>query len=63
MNVDLSLIPTIEEKIINIFSSNDLSSLNALGKFNKNALSKRENVTCYVLPPHYVYYQDTAHAS
>lgn len=44
-----------------IFSSNDLSTLNALGTFIKNALSKRENVTCYVLPPHYVYYQDTGH--
>ena len=61
MNVDLSLIPTIEERIISIFSSNDLSTLNALGTFIKNALSKRENVTCYVLPPHYVYYQDTGH--
>ena len=39
-----------------IFASDDLSSLNAIGKFIKNSLQKRENTTLYTLPPHYVLY-------
>ena len=56
INVDISHIPSHPEKIQEIFYSEDLAILNALGKFIKNALEKRETTTCHVLPPHYVYY-------
>ena len=39
-----------------IFAKNDLSVLNAIGKFTKNSLEKRENTTFHKLPPHYVFY-------
>ena len=45
-----------EEKLKEIFLSEDLAILNAFGKFTKNSFTKRENTTCYVLPPHYIYY-------
>ena len=56
INVDIPHIPSHPEKIQEIFYSEDLAILNALGKFIKNALEKRETTTCHVLPPHYVYY-------
>ena len=40
-----------------IFESEDLSVLNKFGRFIKNALQKRENTICYVLPQQYVFYQ------
>ena len=55
-NIDIARIPTYEDKIREIFYSEDLAVLNALGKFIKNALKKRESIICHVLPPHYVYY-------
>ena len=55
-NIDIARIPTYEDKIKEIFYSEDLAVLNALGKFIKNALKKRESIICHVLPPHYVYY-------
>ena len=57
INVDLSRNQTREMKIQEIFSSENLGILNALGKFIKNALQKRENTICHILPPQYVYYQ------
>ena len=44
------------DTINKIFASDDLSLLNAIGKFIKNSLQKRENTTLYTLPPHYVLY-------
>ena len=57
INVDLSRNQTREMKIQEIFSSENLGILNALGKFIKHALQKRENTICHILPPQYVYYQ------
>ena len=47
INVQLSHIPTHEEKIQEIFYSEDLGTLNALGKFIKTALQKRESMICH----------------
>ena len=56
LNVDFSLrIPHIE-KLKEIFISEDLSVLNAFGKFVRKSLNKRETTSCYILPPQYVYY-------
>ena len=55
-NVDISQYPTHEEKIKQIFISEDLAMLNAFGKFVQNGLKKRETTSCYIQPPHYVYY-------
>ena len=59
INVDISQSPTHKEKLKEIFLSEDLALLNAFGKFVKNALKKRETTSCYVLPPHYIYYGNT----
>ena len=59
MNMDLSLSTNPREILQHIFRFEDLGVLNALGKFTKNALQKRENTICYILPPHYVFYQTT----
>ena len=56
MNIDLSTSLPDVDKLKTLFSSEDLSVLNALGKYIKISLNKRENTTCYVLTPHYVYY-------
>ena len=57
LNVDISHGHTHEEIIHEIFYSENLGILNALGKFIKIALEKRETTICHVLPLHYVYYQ------
>ena len=57
LNVDLSKNETPEKKIQKIFYSEHLGALNALGKFIKNALQKRDKTICHIHPPHYVYYQ------
>ena len=57
LNVDLSHIPSHENKIQEIFYSEDLGILNALGKFIKNSLQKRESTICHTLAHQYVYYQ------
>ena len=46
-----------EETIKHIFSTDDFTALNALGKFISEALQKRENMTFYTLPPHYILYK------
>jgi hypothetical protein len=58
-NIDLDFLSheTSENKMQEIFSSNNLGVFNALGKFIKIALQKRENTICHIHPPHYVYYQ------
>ena len=56
LNIDLSTSLPDVDKLKTLFNSEDLSVLNALGKYIKISLNKRENTTCYVLPPHYVYY-------
>ena len=56
INVDILQSPSHEEKLKEIFLSEDLAILNAFGKFAKNSFEKRENTICYVLPPHYIYY-------
>ena len=55
-NTSFSASPSFEDKSREIFNSDDLSILNALGKYIKNAFEKRENTTCYCLPQHYVLY-------
>ena len=55
-NTSFSASPSFENKSREIFKSDDLSILNALGKYIKNAFEKRENTTCYCLPQHYVLY-------
>ena len=57
INVDLSRNPNNERNLEKIFYSDDLAILNALGKFVKNGLQKRENTICHIVPPHYIYYQ------
>ena len=57
-NLDLSNFPTNEEKINQIFSSDDLAMLNAFGKFIQHGLTKRENMSCYVQPPEFVFYKN-----
>ena len=57
LNVDLSSIETPEKKMREIFYSEHLGALNALGKFIKNALEKRDKTICHIHPQHYVYYQ------
>ena len=57
LNVDISHILTFEERIQETFYSENLGTLNALGKFIKIALQKRENTICHILPAQYVYYQ------
>ena len=44
------------DNLSKIFASDDLCLLSAIGKFIKNSLQKRENMTLYTLPPHYVLY-------
>ena len=56
-NLDLSKYTTHEEKMNQIFCSDDLAMLNAFGKFVQNGLNKRENMSCYVQPPEYVLYR------
>ena len=58
-NVDILQYPNHEEKIGQIFSSEDLAMLNAFGKFVQNGLKKRETISCYIQPPHFVYYRET----
>ena len=57
LNMDITHSHTHEEIIHEIFYSENLGILNALGKFIKIALEKRETTICHVLPLHYVYYQ------
>ena len=57
LKVDLSHSQTHEKRIQEIFYSEYLGALNALGKFVKNALQKRESTICHILSPQYVYYQ------
>ena len=57
INVDLPLGHSREGVIQRIFNSDNVSTLNALGKFIQHALKKRENVTCHVVPLQYIYYQ------
>ena len=57
LNMDLTHILNYENRIQEIFNSVNLGTLNALGKFIKNALHKRENTICHILPEQYVYYQ------
>ena len=57
LNVDLSHSLNYEKRTQEIFNSENLGTLNALGKFIKNALQKRENTICHILPEQYVYYQ------
>ena len=62
-NADLAqyLYPSKYDLLIKeIFLMGNLSILNALGKFIRNGLQKRENVSCHILPPHYVYYQSNS---
>ena len=59
MNMDLSLSSNHREIFQHILNSEDLGILNALGKFIKNALQKRENTICHIFPPHYIFYQTT----
>ena len=58
INVDLSQSPTHQEKLNEIFYSEDLSILNALGKFINNALKKRDSTSCYILPTQYIFYSE-----
>ena len=46
-----------EETIKYIFGTDDLTVLNATGKYISNVLKKREDMTFYTLPPHYIFYQ------
>ena len=57
MNIGLPPSHPQEETIKNIFSTDDLTALNAFGKFISDALKKREDMTFYTLPPHYIFYQ------
>ena len=56
LDVDISQNPSHENRLKEIFLSEDLAILNAFGKYAKQSLKKRENVTCHVLAPHYIYY-------
>ena len=57
LNVDISQsLFSQEDKLKEIFHSDDLAILNAFGKFLRNSLQKRENVICHVLAPHYICY-------
>ena len=58
LNVDLSRIFSHEDKLKEIFHSEDLAILNAFGKYIKNSFKKRESTICHVLAPHYIYYAD-----
>ena len=58
LNVDLSRIFSHEDKLKEIFHSEDLAILNAFGKYIKNSFKKRESTICLVLAPHYIYYAD-----
>ena len=57
IKVDLSHSPNNETRIQEIFYSENLGTLNALGKFIKNAFQKRENTICHILPSKYIFYQ------
>lgn len=57
LKIDLSYSETHEWRTQEIFYSENLGVLNALGKFIKNALQKRESTICHILPLQYVYYQ------
>ena len=57
IKVDLSHSPNHETRIQEIIYSENLGALNALGKFIKNALQKRENTICHILPSKYIFYQ------
>ena len=49
MKIDLSRNEPPENKIQEIFSTDNLGTLNALGKFIKHALQKRENTICHIV--------------
>ena len=57
LNRDFPTSPSHKENGQEIFDSGDLSVLNALGKYIKNAFERRENTTLFVLPQQYVFYQ------
>ena len=59
LNSDFPTSPSHKENRQEIFDSGDLSILNALGKYIKNAFERRENTTLFVLPQQYVFYQKT----
>ena len=58
-NIDISHPEHQEEISKKMFSTDDLASLNAIGKFICNAFKKRENTTFYTQPCQFIFYQDT----
>ena len=63
INVDLPLGHSREGVIQRIFNSDNVSTLNALGKFIQHALKKRENVTCHVVPLQYIITRQTGESN
>ena len=57
ININPSQICDYKDRLVTIFNSENLGTLNALGKFVKNAMQKRDNTVMHNLPPHYIYYQ------
>ena len=57
ININPSQIYDYKERLLLIFNSENLGALNALGKFVKNAMQKRDNTVMHNFPPHYIYYQ------
>ena len=57
LNVEISHIPSHDKKVQEIFYSEDLGVLNALGKYITKSLQKRENTICHILENQYIYYQ------
>ena len=57
LKIDLSYSEAHEWRTQEIFYSENLGVINALGKFIKNALQKRESTICHILLLQYVYYQ------
>ena len=55
-NLDFSTNPSYEEISQEIFKSDDITILNAIGKYIKSAFEERENATFHILPQNYTLY-------